>query len=324
MTTAAKCTITLFLTLGVSLARASLPEAQDAAADRATPAGGPQPFARYQVILDRKPFGVAPVAGPEAAAAVAPDAAQQAQKEQALARQISMVAVNITPEGKTVIGFIDNAEKPPRNYCLGVGESSNGFTVEDASCADETATLSKDGVAITIQLGKGVIPKPAGLAALPRPGGGQPSPASPAVAPAAGAGAAVAPTPAGPGAALQVRPGIIRRPDQLNAGDMERRLADMQQRQAELRKLRESGGDVRSYISQLRDRKRAERQAQEAAEKSAREEVQALAEKMSQEELKRRERELNLKLIEQGARPISDIELTPEEDADLVRRGLLP
>ena len=128
------------------------------------------PFSRYEIIIDRKPFGTPP---PAAAAPAAVDnaAVQQAQEEQKLARQINMVAVNKTPAGKTAVGFIDKSEKPERNYYINVGETVNGFTVVEASYEDETATLRKDEVTITLKLGQGLV-KGGAPAAQPAPAAG--------------------------------------------------------------------------------------------------------------------------------------------------------
>ena len=128
------------------------------------------PFSRYEIIIARKPFGTPP---PAAATPTVVDtaAAQQAQEEQKLARQINMVAVNKTPAGKTAVGFIDKSEKPERNYYINVGETVNGFTVVEASYEDETATLSKDEVTITLKLGQGLV-KGGEPAALPAPAAG--------------------------------------------------------------------------------------------------------------------------------------------------------
>jgi hypothetical protein len=126
------------------------------------------PFSRYEIIIARKPFGTPPPAA-AAPAVVDNTAAQQAQEEQKLARQINMVAVNKTPAGKTAVGFIDKSEKPERNYYLNVGETVNGFTVVEASYEDETATLRKDEVTITLKLGQGLVK---GGAPAPAPAAG--------------------------------------------------------------------------------------------------------------------------------------------------------
>jgi len=121
------------------------------------------PFDRYQPILDRMPFGAAPAAAAQTPAdqAAAATEAEVKAEQQALAKQISMSAVNVTPKGQTAIGFTDRSVNPPANYYLRVGESANGWTVKHADFDDELATLEKDGVAITLKLGEGLVDAPA-------------------------------------------------------------------------------------------------------------------------------------------------------------------
>ena len=80
-----------------------------------------------------------------------------------------------------------------------------------------------------------------------------------------------------------------------------------------------------SYLEPPR-RRQANRvaQATQNAEEIAklREEI-AKAAQTSKEEAAKRERAINLELISRGQAPISPIELTPEEDAELVRKGAL-
>lgn len=96
-------------------------------------------------------------------------------------------------------------------------------------------------------------------------------------------------------------------------------LEKVKQRQAELAKIRAEGGDVKSYMERLRERNKAEAEAKQAAEEEARRQLTQVAET----ERTKKERELNLELIKQGARPLSDITLTPEEEKDLVDKGVL-
>jgi hypothetical protein len=71
-------------------------------------------------------------------------------------------------------------------------------------------------------------------------------------------------------------------------------------------------------------RQRAEREAAEAArQKRAVLDAEARAEKITKEELEKATREINLNLIRQGMKPISPITLTTEEDAEMVRLGVL-
>ena len=245
------------------------------------------PFARYEIILARKPFGSPPPAA-TAATGVDPAAAQQAQEEQKLARQINMVAVNKTPSGKTAVGFIDKSAKPEHNYYLAVGETANGYTVVDASYEEETATLRKDEVTITLKLGQGLVketprePAVGGLPAGQPPSGGSPAPPAPPPVPLT----VSAPAPAPPPAPVRT----------INTESFRERLT----------------------------RQRAEREAAEAArQKRAVLDAEARAEKITKEELEKATREINLNLIRQGMKPISPITLTTEEDAEMVRLGVL-
>jgi hypothetical protein len=239
------------------------------------------PFSRYEIIIDRKPFGTPP---PAAAAPAAVDnaAVQQAQEEQKLARQINMVAVNKTPAGKTAVGFIDKSEKPERNYYLNVGETVNGFTVVEASYEDETATLRKDEVTITLKLGQGLVK------------GGAPA-AQPAPAPAAGAAPARVP----PVTAPPPRPN----PPPAAAGAQRTLTSE-------------------SFRERLARQRAAREAAEAARQKRAVLDAEARAEKITKDELEKATREINLNLIRQGMKPISPVTLTPEEDAEMVRLGV--
>jgi hypothetical protein len=193
--------------------------------------------------------------------------------------------------------------------------------VLEASFENETATLEKDGVRIDLKMGKGPTvgkdgpPVPAAV-----PGGLRPPVPMPAVHPA---------VPPPPGASNEfVRPGIVRRAGQGSGPPMPGispvRLAELQKTKEEMDKLRASGGDLESYRTRLRERRAKENEQKAAAEQAAREEIQTLAKRLTAEEMAKRERDINLKLIEQGARPISDIVLTAEEDKALVEKGVLP
>ena len=274
----------LFSIIGLTFfATACLPLAGNAAG------GALPPFSHYSVILDRKPFGdMSKPAAPEAVPQPDQAAIEQAKEEQALARQIDMVAVNRTPRGKIAVGFIDKGSKPPRNYYLNVGESSGGFTVVEADFVEETATIEKEGVSISLKLGKGMIPKKDG-------GEGTETSAT---------------TPAPPVASpLQppmrpMRPGIVRR-NAMGAGGVTNAPG--------------------SYLDTLRRRQanRAAQATQNAEEIAKLREEVAKAAQTSKEEAAKRERAINLELISRGQEPLSPIELTPEEDAELVRKGAL-
>jgi hypothetical protein len=270
-------------------------------------------FAPYQVIIDRAIFGKPPPAKVAPAAAPVPDLAEK--QAEALAKKITLCAVNRTPADNTAVGLIDTDAKPPRNLYLNVGDTVDGYTILAADCDAETATIEKDGVVISLQLGKGLIA--AGAAAAPTP-----------VAAIVGHGRSFARIASnGETAAPSVRTGVIRRPSQAGAsrpsGMPALQREAMEQRRQEVAKIREEGGDVGSYMEKLRARQTQEHAAKTAAEAAARQKIQELARQMSEEELRKQEREINLSLIEGGSHPISDIELTPEEEAALQKKGVL-
>ena len=104
-----------------------------------------------------------------------------------------MSAINVTPDKKTAVGFTDLSVKPPKNYFLIVGDSADGWTVKSADYDEEIAVIEKDGVAITLKLGQGLVEQPAATAAAaPAPA---PPPAASAALPRPAAAAAVPPPP---------------------------------------------------------------------------------------------------------------------------------
>ncbi len=266
----------------------------------------PPPFSRYEVILARMPFGVPPPVAPRPAQPD-PAAVQQSQAEQRLAKQISMVAVNVTPGGKTAVGFIDNAEKPPRNYYLAVGESANGFRVEKASYGDETATLSKDGVAIDLKLGVGVVAKSAVAAAaqpVPRPGASRlpaPWPASRRVAPLAmpRSRGATAGAPTSLAASMPL-PGTVKA--------VERALSIVKEP---------------SYVERLKKRREELLASSRRQEQEQRSKLSEAADERAAQLFTMLLRRRNMEMIRRGEGSLG-IELTPEEDAQLVREKVLP
>jgi len=116
-------------------------------------------FENYQAILDRMPFGAAPQSGIGADSNTAESRAQALSKaeQKKLAAKIKMSCVNITPDGSIAVGFTDLSLSPPRNCYLRIGAAAHGWTVLDADYDEEWATIEKEGVTITVKLGRGLI-----------------------------------------------------------------------------------------------------------------------------------------------------------------------
>lgn len=224
------------------------------------------PFAHYQPILDRMPFGAMPVVAPQVSTDQAAADATEAEvfaEQQALANQVTLSAVNITPKGHTAIGFTDRSINPPANYYLRVDESANGWTVKDADFDDEIATLEKDGVFITLKLGEGLVAPPAAV----------PQPASP-----------VAGVPAAPAAAVAPQPAAARQPH--------RSLAAL--------KHSDKDASEPSFADRLRERTVQKTQAQQEAETRMREQFERLARETAAREIQRRQEEEALEAEERA------------------------
>jgi len=278
--------------------------------DERTFTAAPPDFSHFQPILDRMPFGALPPNfGQAATAEQAKDAAQVQAEQQKLAQKVNMSCVNVTPDGATAIGFTDLDVKPPVNYYLLVGASAGGWTVVAADYDEEWAQIKKEDVTITLKLGKGLIDgPPTHDAAKTAVTAAQPT--TPAVAPPvaqAEVGLIHRPSLSG----LSSVPGLrsLKNPEPPNAG-------------TGTASTRDPGGDIKSYMERLRERRQQETAEKAATDEAARKQLQELARKITQDELAKKEREENLKLIEQGAQPKSEIELTPEEEKALLDKGV--
>jgi len=121
----------------------------------------------YPVILNRMPFGVPPDPNAQNAVATTVNDAKVQAEQKKLAESFSWTAINITPEGKTAIGFTDLGAKPQESYYITVGESAGNWKLIQADYASETATIEKDGVQISLKFGDKNPITPATPAASP-------------------------------------------------------------------------------------------------------------------------------------------------------------
>jgi hypothetical protein len=112
-------------------------------------------FSRYQVILDRRPFGHAPVE--ETRPEPRPQPAGPSFVE-----SLRLVAMTIS-QGDIRVGFVDNNSGPPQAYFLFVGEVQDGIRVVSADYDAEMVVLEKDGVQGVLQMGGGASARGAGM-----------------------------------------------------------------------------------------------------------------------------------------------------------------
>lgn len=102
-------------------------------------------FSKYQVILDRKPFGVAPP--PEVAAAVF-------TPENSFAKTLRMCAL-LEDDNGIRIGLIDQSNN--KNFFLSVGQTEEGVELVSADYEDEEAVIRKGAEMAVIKLQSGEI-----------------------------------------------------------------------------------------------------------------------------------------------------------------------
>ena len=225
----------------------------------------PPPFSHYEPILERMPFGELPQNfGVTVDHTAEKKAALDKMEQEKLARKINMSAVNITPQSETAIGFTDLSQKPPVSYYLVVGDESGGWKVNSANYKEETAEIEKDGVIIELKLGKGLIQK-------------------------ASAKSKASTTKKRPTFTTIKKP-VIRgktpgkhpaRTAKTGAGPSAASIRD------QLRKIQSSGGDVRSYMERLRERKIQESATLRKADADKRKQLEKLARDVATKEIKK-------------------------------------
>ena len=79
-----------------------------------------------------------------------------------------------------------------------------------------------------------------------------------------------------------------------------------------------------SYMAKLKKRRDDILKAREDAQVKADLSAQQQANQLTQDQVTQKLREYNINLIRQGKDPTDPITLTPEEDAQLVKEGVLP
>lgn len=88
-------------------------------------------FGRYQLILDKQPFGQEP---PEADIVQVP-------ASQSFARNLRLSLLFEGPDGTTRAGIVDNSTK--KSYILGIGEPQDGFEMVEADINSSEAMIRK-------------------------------------------------------------------------------------------------------------------------------------------------------------------------------------
>jgi hypothetical protein len=264
-----------------------------AAAAAPSSAYEPAPFAHYQPILDRMPFGVPPAVptGPSIDLDAIKTAQEEKMEQQQLAKQLSFSALNITPKGTVAVGFTDRSSNPPQSHYLEVGGAAQGWTVVAADPDEDWAQFEKDGVTVTMHLFKGMIDgPPTGDAASAT---NAPADAAATVGTPATPAAAVPPPTLASGTTRPTTvPGLVRRPALASGASPVSAVG------APANAAPADAGGAPSYLERLRERKEQENAAKAAVARAEREGLQELARKIAQDEMAKRELETTAALEE--------------------------
>ena len=104
---------------------------------------------RYKVILDREPFGSAPIISDTPVAAPDPLIPETAPK---FIKSLRMCAITDTEEFGLRIGIVDIKAKPAKSYFFHVGETQDGLELLEADFEKEGALIKKDDKAFWLYL----------------------------------------------------------------------------------------------------------------------------------------------------------------------------
>ena len=275
-------------------------------------------FSHYQGILNRMPFGAPP---PDTSSAISPadakTAAQEQKEKQLLARKLNMSCVNITPSGTPAVGFTDLSVKPAVNFYMLVGTTASGWTLKSANYTEEWAELEKDGTTIFVKLGQGLMAEPPKMK----------EPEKVSMLQDAKNLKTSKKEEQKPGVPPPPLFGIVKLATDPNMPPSPlptpQELAKQIKVAEEIAEIRKEGGNVRSYRQRLAERQIKEQEKKRELEEIARQKMEELAQKVTAEELKKRERDINIDLIASGARPLSSIQLTEEEELILREEGMV-
>lgn len=251
-------------------------------------AAGAPSFDRYEVILERRPFGVEPPPP-----AVVPPPPPVVPPGESMVNQVRMSAVVKDDDGTLRVGLVD--QKSKKNYLLEVGEFADNIEIVEADYSRERARLRRGIEDYWVSMaigGSNRFESAAKPSAAPVPSNAAPVHVSLAI-------------------TGSVRQAVAR--DPLLSYALRKQMRDEARRKKEQQRL------AATKSPPVKETKPAS-----AAESDAREEAAAEGEpEMTDQEVLRLLQEYQKELIRSGQTPLP-IPLTPESDQELVTEGVLP
>ena len=249
-------------------------------------AAGSPTFQRYEVILDRKPFGVEPPPPP-------PPVVPPVPPGESVVNQMRMTAVVRDDADVVRVGLVD--QKAKKNYFLAVGETVDGIEIVEADYQRERARLRRGVEDYWVYMAGSSNKFEAVTASAPPPGHPLPG-------------------------ALTNRMSLAITGSVRQAVAQDKRLSYALRRQMreEARRKKEQELALAAAKPELgKDGKAV------VSTPAPPEEPAPAEEEMSEQEIMRLLQEYQKELIRTGQQPLA-IPLTPETDKELVTEGVLP
>lgn len=247
-------------------------------------AAGSVSFQRYEVILDRKPFGVElPPPPPPAVPPIPPG--------ESMVNQVRMSAVVRDDAGAIQVGLVDQKTKKP--YFLAVGDSVDGIEIVEADYERERVRLRRGGEDYWVSMAGGSNRFEAVTSASP-------ASAPPPVALASPMSLAIA--------------GSVR---QAVAQDKRLSYALRRQMREEARRRKEQEQESDAA------KKETSKEVKAPVSPAKTDEPVAAEAELSEQEILRLLQQYQKELIRSGQQPLP-IPLSPETDQELVNEGVLP
>ncbi|MDF7800544.1 hypothetical protein P4C99_13795 [Pontiellaceae bacterium B1224] len=121
---------------------------------------------RYELILERSPFGEDPLLAQEEREN-AKEAAEAAAAAKKMEKEMRLCYLNETQTGEVRAAFQNLRARPgdPQSIMLTVGESFNGMKLSEVDLATSSATLMLNGKRVTFELTQSTTPEPVAKAA---------------------------------------------------------------------------------------------------------------------------------------------------------------
>ncbi len=309
------------------------------------PIASKRAFKPYQSIIEAKLFGEIAAVEDDAQANQKPVNEATPEEVKQEAEKLTLCAMTIMPDGRAAVGLIDAGVQPAASLLLYQGDKANGLEVVIVDYASEIATFKRGEILFTLKYGAGQIEtitqemldekRAQETAALAKAKHDPKKPRYNSLAEQLIAmemslppdvQAPPLPIPAGVDLTKPFDPDAAKPQADPESQPAQAELDDIVQAgMAELKDAKLAGESPQSYIERLSAHRAKEFERQQAEKAQAKQDIEdALAnQSLSEADRDYIKRRTNIELIKKGVVPLENIELTKEEEKELVKAGAL-